>query len=71
MAGRVAGIAFMTRRLTGNTAVMHQHRNRHRLRDGLAAMLADVGNQFLSAMRIVGAFYRLTIGLHHSVSTTL
>ena len=71
MAGRVAGIAFTTGRTTATTAVTHQHGNRHRLRDGLAAMLADVGNQFLSAMRIVGAFYRLAIGLHHSVSTTL
>ena len=33
---------------------MHQHGNHHRLRHGVAAMLADVGVHLLAVLRVVG-----------------
>ena len=57
-ARRAGGIAAAT-----STAVMHQHRNHHRLGERVAAVLAFVGLFFLAAVRIVSRPEGLGMGL--------
>lgn len=75
MTRRMAGITASARRTwritaTTTTAIMHQLRNHHYLREGLAAMLALVGHFFLAVVRIIRLDEGLRFGQLQGVCAT-